>query len=207
LSAPEVLPLLPLNAVLFPAGLMHLTVVQTSSIELLRQCHRERRALGALWQEQLAPPAAPASTQPPQPGAPKVGVMAEVVSLVEHDAMLRVTCSGGARFRIKGKPGHNRAGLWSAYTEPLDSDPAVLPAATMFPTVQALGRAIAALRASGELCMNEPFRLDDAGWVANRWCELLPIAQAAKQRLMVLPDPAARLALVDVYLRERRVVA
>jgi uncharacterized protein len=21
----------------------------------------------------------------------------------------------------------------------------------------------------------EPFRLDDAGWVANRWCELLPI--------------------------------
>jgi uncharacterized protein len=76
----------------------------------------------------------------------------------------------------------------------------------MFPTVQALGRAIASLRVSGELCMNEPFLLNDAGWVANRWCELLPLAPEAKQRLMALANPTARLALVDAFLRERRVV-
>lgn len=76
----------------------------------------------------------------------------------------------------------------------------------MFATVQALGRTIASLRISGELCMNEPFRLNDAGWVANRWCELLPISLAAKQRLMALSDPQVRLALIDAYLRAQRIV-
>ncbi|MCZ2292143.1 MAG: peptidase S16, partial [Burkholderiales bacterium] len=53
----------------------------------------------------------------------------------------------------------------------------------------------------------EPFRLDDAGWVANRWCELLPLPLAARQRLMALPDPTLRLAMVDAFLREKRVIA
>ena len=37
------------------------------------------------------------------------------------------------------------------------------------------------------------YRFDDAGWVANRWCEILPIPLAAKQKLMELPDPVVRL--------------
>jgi uncharacterized protein len=202
LGTPEVLPLLPLNAVLFPAGLMRLTVALPASAELLRQCHRDGRVFGALWQELLTP-----NAQGMDATTRKVGVRATVVSLTEHDGGLRVTCRGGRRFRIQGKPGHSRSSQWSAYTEALDDDPAVLPSVTMFPTVQALGRAIASLRASGELCMNEPFLLNDAGWVANRWCELLPLTTEAKQRLMVLADPTARLALVDAFLRERRVVA
>jgi Lon protease-like protein len=52
----------------------------------------------------------------------------------------------------------------------------------------------------------EPFRLDDAGWVANRWCELLPIPLSAKQKLMALEDPVVRLSVVDGYLRDKQVV-
>ena len=51
---------------------------------------------------------------------------------------------------------------------------------------------------------DSPF--DDAGWVANRWCEILPISRAAKQRLMMLPEPQLRLRLVDEYLRGKGVV-
>ena len=47
---------------------------------------------------------------------------------------------------------------------------------------------------------------DDAGWVANRWCELLPISLAAKQKLMELDDPVIRLSIVDGYLRDKKVV-
>jgi Lon protease-like protein len=53
----------------------------------------------------------------------------------------------------------------------------------------------------------EPLRYDDAGWVANRWCEILPISQAAKQKLMALDDPVLRLRLVDDYLQSKGVVA
>jgi Lon protease-like protein len=42
--------------------------------------------------------------------------------------------------------------------------------------------------------------------VANRWCELLPITLAAKQRLMELEEPSMRLQLVDEFLRSRQVL-
>ena len=54
--------------------------------------------------------------------------------------------------------------------------------------------------------MIQQYRLDEAGWVANRWCELLPINLSARQKLMELPDPQTRLRLVDQFLRSRQVV-
>ena len=39
-------------------------------------------------------------------------------------------------------------------------------------------------------------RWDDCGWVANRWCELLPMPPANRQRLMELDNPLLRLELV-----------
>ena len=45
-----------------------------------------------------------------------------------------------------------------------------------------------------------PYRLDDCGWVANRWCELLPMPVELKQRLMALDNPLLRLELVSDIL-------
>jgi hypothetical protein len=39
--------------------------------------------------------------------------------------------------------------------------------------------------------------LDDCGWVANRWCEILPISQAQKQNMLELDSPLVRLELVN----------
>ena len=97
-------------------------------------------------------------------------------------------------------------GLWEARTLPIEPDETVVPAPAMLDTVKALAQAIAALKEQGALPLAEPFRLDDAGWVANRWCEMLPISLAAKQKLMALPSPASRLSLVDEYLRGKGVV-
>ena len=45
-------------------------------------------------------------------------------------------------------------------------------------------------------------QLGDCGWVANRWCELLPVPLELKQRLMELDNPLVRLELVaDVLER------
>ena len=43
-------------------------------------------------------------------------------------------------------------------------------------------------------------QLDDCGWVANRWCELLPVPLELKQRLMQLDTPLVRLELVGDVL-------
>jgi Lon protease-like protein len=76
----------------------------------------------------------------------------------------------------------------------------------MMQTVGALAEAIRKLKQQEKVPFAPPFRLDDAGWVANRWCELLPVSLAAKQKLMELEDPVLRLSIVDGYLRDKKVV-
>jgi len=67
-------------------------------------------------------------------------------------------------------------------------------------TVEALQEAARSLKEQGVAAIAEPLRLDDAGWVANRWCELLPVPQSLKQRLMELDNPLLRLELVSDVL-------
>jgi Lon protease-like protein len=73
-------------------------------------------------------------------------------------------------------------------------------------TAQALGKVIQSLQlkatAPSQMPLQGPWRLDDCGWVANRWCELLPLPVQLKQRLMELDNPLVRLELVsDVLAR------
>ena len=57
------------------------------------------------------------------------------------------------------------------------------------------------LKSAGRpLPLQAPWRLDDCGWVANRWCELLPLSLSVKQKLMELDNPLVRLELVSDVL-------
>ena len=67
--------------------------------------------------------------------------------------------------------------------------------------VKSLVDAVATLSAHGAEPFSRPHRFDDAGWVANRWCEILPLPVDAKQRLLSLEDPLSRLDIVDSLLR------
>jgi len=53
-----------------------------------------------------------------------------------------------------------------------------------------------------ELPLLKPYRWDDCGWLANRWCELLPLQPELKQRFMSLDSPLLRLELVSDTLRQ-----
>ena len=87
----------------------------------------------------------------------------------------------------------------------MPDDDHVAPEPHFEQTVEALKQAADALAAQGVRAIGQPYRWADAGWVANRWSELLPVSLVAKQRLMELEDPLARLRLVDEFLRSRRV--
>ena len=59
----------------------------------------------------------------------------------------------------------------------------------------------------GKLYETLPRRLDDAGWVANRFIEILPIRLKQKQALLEDSDPLARLELVREALHSVRPAA
>jgi Lon protease-like protein len=197
------LSLFPLQMVLFPGGLLLLKVFEARYLDLVGQCLRNREPFGVVCLRHGA-----------EVGANEKGVRIEETGVLaviddvdsEQQGILRVRCTGLQRFRLSEAPVQQANGLWVAAAELLDDDELQAPAETMRATVEALSQAAATLKEKGAVPFVEPMRLDDAGWVANRWCELLPISLAAKQKLMELDDPGMRLQLVDEFLRSRQVV-
>jgi hypothetical protein len=85
----------------------------------------------------------------------------------------------------------------------LADDPVVAPSASHANVVKSLLDAVATLSAQGAEPFLAPHRFESAGWVANRWCEILPLPVDAKHRLLGL-DPLARLDIIDSLMRVRQ---
>lgn len=197
------LPLFPLQTVLFPGGVLNLKVFEARYLDLVSRCLRESAPFGVVCLNQGSDVR---STGGEKVRFEAVGVLARLQDVdAEQPGILRVRCLGSDRFRA-GPPAQQDDGLWTAKVALLDKDSAVEPPPELAATVVALTNAIESLRAQGHLPFNEPFQMDDAGWVANRWCEILPISLAAKQKLMELEEPVLRLKLVDEFLRGKGVV-
>lgn len=197
------LPLFPLRLVLFPGTVLGLRIFEARYLDLVSECLRTKQPFGVLCLKSGAE--AGRSEQPVQ--MEDVGVLAHLHEVdAEQPGILQVRCVGGERFRLLQPATQRDNGLWVAPVERLPPDTLRLPGPAMLATVTALAEAIRKLQASDSLPFAPPFQLDDAGWVANRWCELLPISLAAKQKLMALDDPVIRLSLVDGYLRDKKVV-
>lgn len=202
MTSPEPLPLFPLQSVLFPGGLLNLKVFEARYLDLVAACLREQRSFGVVCLRQGAEVGADAVS------FEDIGVVAGVLDVDSTQAgILQVRCQGRERFRIVGTARQQEDGLWLATRyETLPADDVELPAAEVHASVAALARAIARLRSQGTMPFLEPLRLDNTGWVANRWCEILPIPLAAKQKLMALESPSARLQLVHDYLLGKGVI-
>ncbi len=196
------LPLFPLRSVLFPGGLLPLKIFEARYLDLITRCLREKSGFGVVALREgseAGPGRGPTLFE-------RVGVTAELLEVDSpQSGILMVRSRGAARFRVASYR-QEADGLWMAEAHALPADPVLPPAPERQPVVAALRQAIEALAAQDAHPFLKPFAFDDAGWVANRWCELLPIPMAAKQRLMELADPSARLSLVDDYLRGRGVL-
>ncbi len=197
------LALFPLQSVLFPGGELALKVFEARYLDLMGRCLRDGVHFGVVNLKRGA--------EVQRPGADEtsfesVGVMAQLEDVdVPQPGIMLVRAVGLQRFAVhQATRGDN--GLWTAQITLIDDDDVEAPAAQHAATVAALATALAHLKDQG-IVSQRPTRMDDAGWVANRWCELLPIPAAAKQSLMELQDPLARLSLVDRFLRDNNVIA
>jgi hypothetical protein len=196
------LPLFPLQTVLFPDGLLSLKVFEARYLDLVGSCLRESKPFGVVLLKQ--------GTEVRHSGDAvsfeSIGTLAELMDVDSAQAgILQVRCHGSRRFEVKTSS-QQADGLWVANALEVPDDEMAAPAETMHETVRGLANAIATLKAQGAEPFLPPYRFDSAGWVANRWCEILPISLAAKQKLMELPDAQVRLQLVDEFLRSKGVV-
>jgi uncharacterized protein len=191
----ENLPIFPLNAVLFPRGLLPLRVFETRYMDMTRECMKHDRPFGVcLIREgkEVGTPAVPEL----------VGSLAHITSWdMQQLGLLQLRTHGGQRFRII-EP-HAVQGLLRARVELLpDEEDAEVP--ENFTALQDLLRLVIADKS--EAVFAEPHAFGSASWVGHRLSEILPVPLAAKQKLLELDGAVTRLEILYRYLEQRGLV-
>jgi len=197
----SLIPLFPLSNALFPAGVVHLRIFEVRYLDMIRRSiadNTEFGIVGLLAGSEVRSPEGVETLSP-------VGTMARVESWeAPMPALLEIRCRGTSRFRLRSSE-VAKYGLWMGEAEPIFDDPPTPVPAAMQASADALGRLVAQWQHDGvpaeRMPLAPPFRLDDCGWVANRWCELLPLPPDDKATLLGLTDPVARLAAIQDVLR------
>jgi Lon protease-like protein len=136
-----------------------------------------------------------------------VGTFAKIVShATPQPGLLRIDCIGGKRFKVEHCE-QQKLGLWVAQVSPIEADQAIAIPEELADTASALRQLIAVITSQAtqeqRLPLRKPYLFDDCGWVANRWCELIPMPLEQRQRLLELENPLIRLELVQDLLETR----
>ena len=196
------LPLFPLGTVLFPDGVLPLRIFEVRYLDMIGKCHKAGAPFGVVTLAQGA------EVRRPGGGAEvfhSVGTLATITALqTPQPGLMTIRCHGEQRFRISSSR-QLKHGLWIADVGRLDEDLTVPVPDDLKATADALERLLESLKArqtpyNAPPPLQGPMRLDDCGWLANRWCEILPLPLELKQRLMQLDNPLVRLELVNDIL-------
>lgn len=207
------LPLFPLNTVLFPGGSLPLRIFEVRYLDMIGSRHKAGEPFGVVCLSEGSETRRRASGgvggQPAGDGFAHeqffpIGTLARIARFERPQAGLMVIdCVGAQRFRVD-RSEQLKHGLWVADVELLAPDADVpVPGDLAYTSegLQAVARDIDQRIEQGEADafaspLRQPYRWNDCSWVANRWCELLPLEPEAKQRLMSLDSPIVRLGLV-----------
>ncbi len=201
------LPLFPLKTVLFPEGILPLKVFETRYIDMVRECMKRNMPFGVVLiktGQEVGMVAEPEA----------IGCLAYIADWdMQNLGVMMLRTQGGERFRIletrilSDQRLEARVEMIAADSTVPVSDIHVTCAKTLkivIDDVDAKGRA-----AQGDAFnspFSQPIRLDCASWVANRWCEILPIPLKARQKLLELEDAHNRLTIVHQYLQQHKIL-
>ena len=197
------LPLFPLNSVLFPDGVLALRVFEVRYLDMVRKCHHAGAPFGVVALTQ--------GHEVRQAGAPDerfhdIGTLAMIEKIDNpQPGLITLLCRASQRFRITQRS-HLPHGLWVADVSHIDQDLVVPVPEDLRKTANALAQVLHTLQQRDPDLLNAirptTAQLNDCGWVANRWCELLPVPLDLKQQLMELDNPLVRLELVGDVLEK-----
>jgi len=186
-------PIFPLNAVLFPGGLLPLRVFETRYMDMTRDCLKQSRPFGVCLIREGSEVGAPAVPEP-------VGCLASIIDWdMQQLGVLNLKTLGGQRFRILGSEA-GAQGLISARIELIAPDESHAIPEEYAACVRLVEMVVAD---QGKPVFAEPHAFDDAAWVGYRLSEILPVPLLAKQKLLELTDSLARLSILQRFLEIR----
>jgi hypothetical protein len=201
------LPLFPLKTVLFPDGILPLKVFETRYIDMVRACMKNDAPFGVVLIRHGQEVGVAAEPE-------EVGCLAHITGWdMENLGVMMLRTKGGERFRILETRVLPDQRL-EARVALIDADD-IIPVSDIHVTcAKTLKMVIADVDAKGRAQrgsafvspFSQPIRLDSASWVANRWCEILPIPLKARQKLMELADAESRLSIIHQYLVQHEII-
>jgi uncharacterized protein len=188
------IPLFPLNTVLFPHGPLPLRIFETRYVDMVKYCMREQSPFGVVLIRAGSEVGTGAVGE-----TSAVGTTARIVDFNPlPDGLLGITCQGERKFSVL-KHWQQEDGLHLADVEFVAAEEAVdLP--LEYDHLGELLRKV--LPELGELYANVPEYFSNASWVGCRLAEILPIALSEKQYCLELDDPIARLARLSPLIRK-----
>jgi hypothetical protein len=183
------LPLFPLHTVLFPGGPLALRIFEPRYVDMVRRCMKEHSSFGVVTIFEGTEAGAVARLA-------SLGTCARIVDFDPlPDGLLGITCVGGERVRILRR-WQQPDGLHLAEVQ-------VLPVAAACELPPELAHLADLLREVlpklGAGYMHVDAHFEDAGWVADRWAEILPLQAPDKLALLELDDPLERLNQVAAW--------
>lgn len=188
------LPLFLLQTVLFPGGSLRLKVFEARYLDMVSDCLRENRPFGVclIKSGQEVGDAAEPET---------VGTVAHIVEAdMETPGILLLQVRGGERFVVESR--QVGADLLSTARVRDKGQENTLPVpAACRPALEVLG----AIAERAPEALPGPL-LDDATWVGFRLAEILPLRTAARQAMLEMNDPVARLEILMAFLRRNQLI-
>jgi len=195
------IPLFPLSHGVFPDGMLQLQIFEVRYLDLIKRCHREQLPFGVTWLQTGSEVKVPGE----QPQMHSHGCLAHIREFEQvQPALLRVICQGGLRFQLhEVTPGP--FGVWQGQVSYQAQDTPVDIPEPWQAHADRLGAWIATAQKKGlqdRLPLFAPYHLDECGWVANRFAEVLPAEPEQKMQWLSQTDPLARLKSVAAFLAE-----
>ena len=193
MSRARELPLFPLSAVLFPGGPLPLRIFEPRYVDMVGRCLREGSGFAVVL-----------LTDGNEAGEAiefaEVGTEARIVDFDRlDDGLLGLSCVGQQRIRVL-EAWRQPDGLNMGRVEDLPPDPALAIPEEYRHLAAVLQQILPQL---GEAYAHVERHFGDAGWVASRLAELLPIELTDKQSLLETIDPVARLEVLAPIVRLR----
>ncbi len=189
-------PLFPLNTVLFPGSVLPLKIFEQRYLDMAAACMKSGSPFGICLIDKGSEVGAAA-----EPHA--VGTLATIANWeMEQLGILMITAHGSRRFRIiETSLGANNQ-LEASVELLAETGPTPLPSERqrLLPLLRRVANDL------GNERLPEPHRYDEAEWVGYRITEVLPIQNLAKQKLLELDDPLARLEILEKYLDQRKLL-
>jgi len=188
------LPLFPLHSVLFPGGGLRLKVFEARYMDMVGERLRDQRPFGVCLIK-----SGPEVGGGAEPEA--VGTLAHIAEAdMDTPGILLLRVTGGERFVIESL--HTGADqLLMARARAKGEEPALPVPAQCRPALDVLAHI--AKRAPD--AVPGPIR-DDATWVGFRLAELLPLKTTARQAMLEMNDPVARLEILVAFLRQQQLI-